>query len=101
VSFIASHRLPSDEDALDGFLELAPDFVVEVVSASDRATEVTQKALAWLAAGVLLVWVVYPRQRLVAVYTRGGAVTHVGEGDELDGGEILPGLRLPVIDLFE
>ncbi|MBM7805531.1 Uma2 family endonuclease [Geodermatophilus bullaregiensis] len=100
VSFIAAHRLPSDEDELDGLLELAPDLVVEVVSPSDRATEVTEKALAWLTAGVVLVWVVYPRQRLVAVYAPGGAVTHVGEREELDGGDVLPGLRLPVADLF-
>ncbi len=101
VSFIAAHRLPSDEDTLDGFLELAPDLVVEVVSPSDRATDVTEKALAWLAAGVALAWIVYPRQRLIAVYTPGGAVVHVGEGEELDGGEVLPGLRLPIADLFQ
>ena len=101
VSFIAAHRLPSDEDEQERFLELAPDLVVEVVSPSDRAAEVTEKALAWLDAGVALAWVVYPRQRLVAVYTPGGAVTHVGEGEELDGGEVLPGLRLPVADLFD
>ena len=100
VSFVAAHRLPSDDDELDGFLELAPDLVVEVVSPPDRATEVTEKALAWLAAGVALAWVVHPRQRLVAVYTPGGTVTHVGEGEALDGGDVLPGLRLPVADLF-
>jgi Uma2 family endonuclease len=30
VSFIAAHLLSSDEDELDGFLEPAPDLVVEV-----------------------------------------------------------------------
>lgn len=99
AAFVAAERLPPRHER-HRFAELAPDLVVEVVSPSDRAVEVTEKAFAWLAAGVPLVWVVYPAQRLVAVYTPDGTVTHRREGDELDGGDVLPGFRLAVGEIF-
>ncbi len=61
----------------------------------------TEEALAWPAAGSSLAWVVYPVQRVVAVHAPGGVVRHVGEGEVLDGGDVLPGLCLPVADLFD
>lgn len=100
TAFVAAHRLPP-RGQRQRFLELAPDLAVEVVSPSDGASEVTEKALAWLAAGTSLVWVVYPAQRLVAVYSAGGAVTHVQADGTLDGAHVLPGLRLAVADLFD
>ena len=100
AAFVAADRLPP-RDEQQRFLELAPDLAVEVVSPTDRAAEVTEKALAWLAVGVSLVWVVYPAQRLVAVYLPDGSVRHRREGDEVDGGAVLPGFRLPVADIFD
>ena len=47
-----------------------------------------------------LVWVVYPAQQLVAVYTPDGTVTHRREGDDLEAGDVLPGFRLPVNEIF-
>ncbi len=41
AAFVRSDRLPPPEQR-KGFLELAPDLVVEVVSPSDRASEVTE-----------------------------------------------------------
>ncbi|WP_209307627.1 Uma2 family endonuclease [Geodermatophilus sp. DF01-2] len=100
VAFVAEHRLPPRSER-QRFLDLAPDLAVEVVSPSDRAADVTEKALAWLAAGTSLVWVVYPVQRVVAVHAADGTVAHVRADGEIEGGEVLPGLRLPVADLFE
>ena len=98
AAFVAAARIPEGA-AARGFAEMAPDLVVEVVSPSDRATDVLDKAQAWLAAGVRIVWVLYPDQRLAIVYD-GAAVAHRGVDDVLDGGEVLPGLQLPVADLF-
>ena len=100
AAFVAADRLPP-RDEQHRFLELAPDLAVEVVSPTDRAGEVTEKAFAWLAAGVSLVWVVYPAQRLVAVYSPDGSVTHRRVGEEVDGGAVLPGFRLPVDEIFD
>lgn len=99
VAFVAKDRLPKPEER-HRFAELAPDLVVEVVSPWDRPGEVTEKALRWVAAGVRLVWVVHPDQRSVAVYETGGTVRLLRGRDELDGGAVLPGFRLPLADLF-
>ncbi|MDQ3549344.1 MAG: Uma2 family endonuclease [Chloroflexota bacterium] len=100
VSFVRTDRLPPREDRRR-FLELAPDLAVEVVSPSDSANAVHEKVLEYLGAGVQLVWVVHPIQRTVTVYSK-GLVAHVlGDGDTLDGGDLLPGLTSTVTDIFE
>jgi Uma2 family endonuclease len=97
VAFVAADRLRGDGR---GFPELAPDLVVEVVSPSDRASEVAEKAAMWLDAGVRLVWVVDQQARLAAVHHPGGLVTVLREDAALDGEDVLPGLRLPLASLF-
>lgn len=97
VAFVAAERAPAEAR---GFAELAPDLVVEVVSPSDRASDVSSKAAMWLDAGVRLVWVVDPQARLAAVHHPGGLVTVLREDGVLDGEDVLPGFRLPLATLF-
>ncbi len=78
----------------------APDLAVEVVSPTDRSGDIARKQAIYRRAGVPLVWWVYPDRRIVAVYQEGGLFREVGEGDELDGGEVLPGFRLAVPEIF-
>jgi Uma2 family endonuclease len=100
VAFVRAGRLP---DNIKPILELSPDLVVEVVSPTDRMSEVLEKVAVYLAAGVLLVWVVLPQQRIIHVYQTNEPtmVRQVHMGDELDGGGVLPGFRLPVAEIFE
>jgi Uma2 family endonuclease len=51
-------------------------------------------------AGVRLVWVVYPGQSKVYSYTSTTHVRVLAPGDDLEGGDVLPGFRLPVRELF-
>ena len=53
-AFVASGRLAQGIIPV-GYVELAPDLAVEVVSPSDRRREVREKAEDWLRAGVHLV----------------------------------------------
>ena len=53
MAFVRADRLPP-ADEQQGFLRLAPDLVVEVVSPTDRMTAVLAKAMMWLDAGVRL-----------------------------------------------
>jgi Uma2 family endonuclease len=98
VAFVAAGRL-TDEPAA-GFAEVTPDLVVEVVSPSDRASDVSSKAATWSDAGVRLVWVVDPQARLAAVHHPDGRVTVVREDGVLDGEDVLPGFRLPLASIF-
>lgn len=92
-------NLPGDKA---GFIEGPPDLAVEVVSPNDTEREVAAKVADYLAAGTPLVWVVRPKSRTVTVHRGDGADALVlGEGDVLDGGEVLPGFTVEVGRLFE
>jgi Uma2 family endonuclease len=85
---------------LHGFVELVPDLVVEVVAPSDRLSNVTAKTIEYLDAGVTLVWLVDPEQRTISTFAPGQRVRTLHEADELDGGDILPGFRVTVGEIF-
>jgi Uma2 family endonuclease len=99
AAFVRSDRLPPDEEQ-DGYLRLAPDLAVEVISPSDRAGQVSDKVAEYLDAGVRLLWVIEPRRRIVTAYTPDRHALILREHDELDGGDVLPGFHLPVAELF-
>ena len=99
VSFVRAERLTPDLDE-DKFLPFPPDLAVEIVSPSDRARDVHDKVIDYLDAGVPLMWVIHPQRRTVTVYTSNRTARVLREGDELDGGAVLPGFRLPVAEIF-
>jgi Uma2 family endonuclease len=99
VSFVANDRLPPPAERA-GFLQLAPDLVVEVMSPNDTVTEVAEKVSIYLQAGVRLIWVVLPKQPLVHVYANDREITILHATDTLDGGDVLPGFSLAVADIF-
>ncbi len=78
-----------------------PDLVVEVASPSNRPGTLFSKIGEYLDAGVLLVWVVYPSSRRVAVYRPDQEdATFFNEGDFLENFPELPGFQCAVADLF-
>jgi len=100
VAFVAAGRVPRGGPPA-GFARFAPDLAVEVVSPSSTLSEVQDKALDDLEAGTRLVWVVEPRARRVMIYRSRSDIRVLGEGEQLDGGGVLPGFRLPVREIFE
>jgi Uma2 family endonuclease len=99
VGFIAKARLsgPTSERYFPG----APDLAVEVVSPSDTASEIHNKVFDYLRAGTRLVWVVYPQSRTLAVYGPDAPTRFLESDGVLDGGEVLPGLALPLREVFK
>ncbi len=85
----------------DGYAEVAPDLVVEVVSPNDTRREVAAKARMWLRYDVRLVWVVLPQTRSVDVYRPGHAVVTLTDQDTLDGLDVLLGFTCPVSAVFD
>jgi len=81
--------------------DMVPDLAIEVISPSNTAFEVQRKVHDYFKAGVTCVWVVYPDQAEVYIYSNTKQVEVLGVGQELDGGDLLPGFRLPVAALFE
>ncbi len=69
-------------------------------TASTHTREVRNKVRDYLASGTRLVWVLWPKSRSVTVYTPDGQGRELGPEEELDGDDVLPGLRAPVASLF-
>ncbi|HWS55975.1 MAG TPA: Uma2 family endonuclease [Pyrinomonadaceae bacterium] len=99
LAFVRRERIPPG-GLPKKFWPGAPDLAVEVLSPGDTSGEVEKKAGDWTAAGARLVWVLNPRRREVAVYGSSGDVLILNERDELDGGEVVPGFRCEVSELF-
>lgn len=100
VSFVAAGRLP-DEEPADAYDRLAPDLAVEVISPGDTVRELDDKVEEYLTAGVRLVWVINPDLQVIRVFFPDGTIDTLRLGDELSAGEIIPGFRCPVSELFK
>ncbi len=83
-----------------GYWPGAPDLAVEVLSPDDRVGEVEEKVSEWLAAGTKQVWIVSPRLRTVTIYRSLSEITTLTDKDTLDGGDVVPGFRITVEELF-
>lgn len=97
IGFIAAARAPARLPKK--YIPLAPDLAVEVVSPSDTYSRVMKKVNLFLQFGTRTVWVVDPDEKTVAVHTAAGVRT-LTVNDILDGGDVLPGFKLPVKDIF-
>lgn len=78
---------------------VAPLWAVEIISPTDKATDIRDKREIYLRAGILL-WEMYPQSKSIDVYAPGQPVQTRRINDMLDGGDVLPGFTLPVHDLF-
>jgi len=94
IGYVRRERLPDPVPA--GYLEGAPDLVVEVLSPGDRPGEVLAKVGDWLEAGARLVWVIDPERRIARIYRQDGTETTVRETDPLDGEDVLPSFSCPL-----
>lgn len=99
VGFIRGDRLPADRNR-QGFFRVVPDLVVEVRSPRDTRSELMAKGMMWLEAGAALVWLVDPITETVTELGRKRAARELSREDTLDGGEVVPGFRMPVSELF-
>ena len=99
VGFIVAAHVP--DDLPDGYVPFAPDLAVEVVSPNDEDKEIAQKVAEYLKYGTRLVWVMYSAEQEVKVHMPGRKPRTLKIGDELDGGDVLPGFKLPVRDIFQ
>jgi Uma2 family endonuclease len=79
---------------------VVPDLAVEVISKSNSANAVASKIEEYFQAGVRLVWVIYPATNKIYVYDSPTRVRILEIGDELDGGEVIPGFSVPLSTLF-
>ena len=96
VSWISSERydaLTPDERRRD-YWPTVPEFVIEVVSPSDRLSQQREKMAEWMQGGVSVGWLVDPFEEEVHIY-RPDAQTELHQRPaELEVGPELPGLTI-------
>jgi Uma2 family endonuclease len=76
----------------------APDIAIEVISASERASESHDKVRTYLRNGTTEVWQVYPKSRTVQIHR--GEIARLLEWSQPVETDLLPGLALQLASLF-
>jgi Uma2 family endonuclease len=100
VSFLARGKVTRYKRGGQRVPSVAADLAVEVISKSNTKAEIARKLDEYFAAGTRLAWVVDPKTQTVRVHTSPRDSIVLGLDGVLDGGDVLPGFRLPVQDLF-
>ena len=99
VAFVAKARVDAVGD-VTGYWPGAPDLAIEVLSPSDRFSDVEEKVFEWLDAGTKLVLVVNPRTRTVTAYRSRSSIRVYAENETLDASDVVPGWVLTVARVF-
>lgn len=97
IAFISTERLAKP---VRGFLEVAPNLVVEIMSPEDRWQDVREKLADYFSIGVEWVWIVEPQNRKVLVFSSTTDVTEYDEDETLHGDGVLAEFAVKVSDLF-
>ncbi|HWF46358.1 MAG TPA: Uma2 family endonuclease [Bryobacteraceae bacterium] len=83
------------------FAPLSPDFVIEVVSPSDKLSQARAKMREWVEQGVPLAWLIIPDDRLVEIYRPGQPVETLRDTHEVRGEGLLDSFVLTLDRIWE
>ena len=100
AAWVASQRLTALNPDPEGFLPLAPDFVIELRSASDRLKPLQDKMQEYIDNGVRLGWLLNPKDRAVEIYRMGKGIEVLRSSTEISGEDVLPGFVLSLEGIF-
>jgi len=103
AAWISTERLAAGQSAdEEAFISVAPDFVAEIRSDSDRLKKLqTKMTEGWIANGVRLAWLIDPFEEKAYIYRPGRDVEIVEgfSGKTLSGEAVLPGFELPLDEM--
>ena len=98
VAFISRARQPTRPA---GYLTVAPELIIEIISPTDRWRDVRDKIEEYFVIGVERVWLVDPERKLVLVYRSEQDFIKLTEVDTLRGEGLLAGFELSLTALFD
>jgi Uma2 family endonuclease len=101
VVFLLDEHIETDED--DVVLDPTPrppDLHIEIVSPDQSVQKCREKLVFSRSNGCPLGWLIDPKRRTVQVYRPGRRPSQVTIDGVLEGEPVLPGYRLPVVELF-
>lgn len=97
--FVRKGKLPGGRPPA-GWLTVVPDLLVEVVSPGDEIEAFETKLDEYRAAGIPLIWVIYPGTRRAHVLGTSRPRTEIAPDGALDGEDVLPGFSCRLAELF-
>lgn len=82
------------------FPYVVPEFIIEVMSPSDRLPQLKKRMEKWIENGVLLAWLIVSQFKQAFIYRIDGSIDIIKSFDEkLSGEYILPGFVLDLNNL--
>jgi Uma2 family endonuclease len=100
ISFVGNEKI-TKFGIPESFFPCAPDLAVEVISPGNTFDEIQDKIEQYLAAGTKLVWIVYPKRKMVHIHRQSNVIKVLRENDELTGEEVLPDFKVRLTEIFE
>ena len=101
VAWIEASRWESiTQEQREKFPPLAPDFVIELRSRTDKLSELQNKMLEYQDNGVRLGWLINPQDRTVEIYRLGKESEILQAPTDLSGEEVLPGFVLKLSPIW-
>lgn len=82
------------------FPPIAPDFVIELRSPTDRLDDLQQKMADYIDCGVKLGWLINPQDKQVEIYRQGKSQEILDNPKSLLGEDILPGLTVDLTSIL-
>jgi len=92
------HALTAEERR--SFPPLCPDFVVEILSATDSLKRLETKMELWLTNGAQLAWMINPYAGNITIYRPGVAPEVLEKPDSIEAGDPVAGFRLTTSRLW-
>jgi Uma2 family endonuclease len=100
VAWVRKDRLDALKPDPNTFLPLAPDFVIELRSATDRLKPLQEKMQEYMDNGVQLGWLLNAKDKAVEIYRAGKDVEVLNSPMSLSGENILPGFILDISEIY-
>jgi Uma2 family endonuclease len=101
ASYVTAERLAKvTREDREGFPHVCPDFVIELLSKSDRPRTAKKKMERWIENGAQLAWLIDPYRKKAFVY-RPGSPSLTVAGPLLDGEGPVAGFTLNLADVWE
>lgn len=99
VAYYSFQRIPQGQEP-DGYANIAPELVFEVLSPDDRWPRMQAKVAEYLAAGVKIVCIADPASEAVTIYRDDQAPRTLTADESLSLDDVLPALTIQVARFF-
>lgn len=100
VAWVKTSRIEAIAPDPARFLPLAPDFLIELRSATDKLASLRQKMAEYRDCGVRLGWLIDPQEKQVEIYRAGVETECLKNPKQLSGEGVLPGFVLMLADIW-